>query len=167
MNENETVNQENSAAGQAEQETRTFTQSEMNAIIQDRLARERSKYADYEALKAKADQFDAAEQAGKSELQRATERAEALQRQLDELNRSNTIQAARAAAAAATGVPAELLTGESEEVCTAQAEAILRFARPAGYPDVQDGGESDARRRERQGDGVLAAFGRLNPNLKL
>ena len=166
MSENETVNQENSAAGQAEQEERTFTQSEMNAIIQDRLARERGKYADYEALKAKADQFDAAEQAGKSELQRATERAEALQRQLDELNRSNTIQAARAAAAAATGVPAELLTGETEEVCTEQAEAILRFARP-GYPDVRDGGESDARRRERQDDGVLAAFGRLNPNLKL
>ena len=46
MNENETVNQENSAAGQAEQEERTFTQSEMNAIIQDRLARERKVLAE-------------------------------------------------------------------------------------------------------------------------
>ena len=52
----ETVNQETNgtAAETQENEQRTFTQAEMNAIIQDRLTRERGKYADYEALKAKA-----------------------------------------------------------------------------------------------------------------
>ena len=44
--ENETVNQE--------QATKTFTQSELDAIISDRLKRERDKYADYETLKEKA-----------------------------------------------------------------------------------------------------------------
>ena len=48
---NETVEQENPAT-QEEREERTFTQSEMDAIIRDRLARERGKYADYDAVKA-------------------------------------------------------------------------------------------------------------------
>ena len=44
----ETVNQETNgtAAETQENEQRTFTQAEMNAIIQDRLTRERGKYAD-------------------------------------------------------------------------------------------------------------------------
>ena len=65
----ETVNQETNgtAAETQENEQRTFTQAEMNAIIQDRLTRERGKYADYETLKAKAAKFDAAEEAGKTE----------------------------------------------------------------------------------------------------
>ena len=69
----ETVNQETNgtAAETQENEQRTFTQAEMNAIIQDRLTRERGKYADYEALKAKAAKFDAAEETGKTDLQKA------------------------------------------------------------------------------------------------
>ena len=55
---NETVNQANQTAEQPE---RTFTQAEMDAIIRDRLSRERSKYADYDDIKAKAQKFDAAE----------------------------------------------------------------------------------------------------------
>lgn len=74
----ETVNQETNgtAAETQENEQRTFTQAEMNAIIQDRLTRERGKYADYEALKAKAAKFDEAEEAGKTELQKANEKAD-------------------------------------------------------------------------------------------
>ena len=40
----------------------------MNAIIADRLSREKSKYADYDELKAKALKFNEAEEASKSEL---------------------------------------------------------------------------------------------------
>ena len=42
----------------AQQENRTFNQDEVNAIVADRLTRERAKYADYDDLKAKAQQFD-------------------------------------------------------------------------------------------------------------
>ena len=75
----ETVNQETGAAGAAAQATpaqpagKTFTQAELDAIVADRLARERAKYPDYENLKAKAAKYDAAEEAGKSELQKATD----------------------------------------------------------------------------------------------
>ena len=136
----ETVHQENTPAAGEQQTERTFTQAEMNAIISDRLTRERSKYADYDDLKAKAAQFDAAQEAGKTELQKANEKAAKLQAQLDTLTKANTLRELRSKVAAATGVPAELLSGDTEEACTAQAQAILKFAQP-GYPSVRDGGE--------------------------
>jgi len=40
-------------------------------------------------------------------------------------------------------VPASLLTGETEETCTAQADAILAFAKSGSYPNVPDGGEAN------------------------
>ena len=51
--EKETVNQETATK---EVETKTFTQEEVNGIVNDRLARERKKYEgiDLEALKSKA-----------------------------------------------------------------------------------------------------------------
>ena len=63
----ETVKQETNPA----EPEKIFTQAELNAIVADRLSRERGKYADYEALKTKAAQFDAAQEAGKTELQKA------------------------------------------------------------------------------------------------
>ena len=92
----ETVHQENTPAAGEQQTERTFTQAEMNAIISDRLTRERSKYADYDDLKAKAAQFDAAQEAGKTELQKANEKAAKLQQQLDALNSANTLREVRA-----------------------------------------------------------------------
>lgn len=128
------------AAAEAQPE-RTFTQGEMNAILADRLARERGKYADYEALKAKAEQFDKAEEAGKTELQKMSDRADSLKKQLDALTRENTLRAMRAAVSQKTGVPEGLLTADTEDGCTAQAEAILSFAKSlTGYPAVRDGG---------------------------
>ena len=106
----ETVHQENTPAAGEQQTERTFTQAEMNAIISDRLTRERSKYADYDDLKAKAAQFDAAQEAGKTELQKANEKAAKLQQQLDALNSANTLREVRAKVSAATGVPADLAT---------------------------------------------------------
>lgn len=123
---NETVTQEarTTAAGE-QQEPRTFTQEEVNSIVADRLNRERAKYADYDDLKAKASQYD-------------TTKA-----QLDALNSANARRDMIARVAAATGCPAELLTGDTEEACTAQAQAITAFAKtqqPAWYPNVRDGG---------------------------
>lgn len=120
---------------------RTFTQSEMNAIVSDRLSRERAKYADYEALKEKAAKFDAAEEAGKSELQKAAEQITALKQQISTMTRADTIRKLREKVSAETGVPASVLSGEDEESCKAQAKAILEFAKPNSYPTVPDGGE--------------------------
>lgn len=137
----ETVNQEQSNRA-AEQPERTFTQSEMNAIIGERLNREREKYADYEVLKDKAQRFDANEESAKTDLQRATERANDLQEELDKMRAAETVRTIHAQVSQETGVPMNLLTGSSKDICREQAEAILAFARTAaGYPQVKDSGE--------------------------
>ena len=46
-----------------ENQNRTFTQEEVNAIVGKRLAEEKGKYSDYEDLKAKAAKYDEAEEA--------------------------------------------------------------------------------------------------------
>lgn len=120
---------------------KTFTQEELNAIVGTRLREERAKYADYETLKEKAAKFDAAEEASKTELQKATEKAASLQEQLDKLTAANEARTIRDKISTETGVPANLLTGADEETCKAQAKAILEFAKPGSYPKVKDGGD--------------------------
>lgn len=119
---NETVNQEpvTTAAGEQQPTGRTFTQDEVNTIIADRLNRERAKYDDYDDLKAKASQADS------------------LQAQLDSRNRADML----ARVSAATGVPVDLIQGETEEECTEQAKKIAKFAKP-GYPIVKCAGNAE------------------------
>lgn len=132
----ETVNQENNNATE-----KTFTQAEVDAIVGDRLKRDRAKYSDYEDLKAKAEKYDQLEEASKSELQKAIERGDALQTELDALKSANSIREIRQKVAEATGIPISLLTANTEEECQEQAKRILEFSSPKGYPNVRDGGE--------------------------
>lgn len=133
----ETVNQEQTV----QEPERTFTQAELDAIVRDRLQRERSKYADYEAYKEKAEKFDAAEEAQKSELQKATERADSLQKQLDALRQVEAVRKIREEVAKEVGIPVNLLTADTKEACEEQAKEIIAFAKPTSYPVVRDGGE--------------------------
>ena len=118
-----------------------FTQSELDAIIGDRLARVKEKYADYELLKGKANKLDEIEEASKTELQKATERAEKAETELSQMKQANEIKAMREKVANETGVPVNLITGSTEDECTEQANAIKAFAVPSGYPSVMDAGE--------------------------
>lgn len=132
---------ENNATVTTQEETRTFTQDEVNAIVGKRLAEEKGKFADYEDLKAKAAKYDEAEEANKSELQKVTERASALEEELKSLKQAEELRGIRESVAKETGIPAHLLTGATLEECKAQAAAIADFAKPAPYPTVKDGGE--------------------------
>lgn len=134
---NATVPTQDNAEGQ----TRTFTQEEVNAIVGKRLAEEKGKYADYDVLKAKADKFDEAEEASKSELQKATERANNLESELNAFKEAEKLRTLRETVAKDTGIPANLITGTTEDECKAQAEAIKAYATPNGYPKVKDKGE--------------------------
>lgn len=139
METKETVNQEQTTEKTSE---KSFTQSEVDAIVSDRLKRERSKYEGYEELKAKAEKFDAIEEASKTELQKATERAERLEAELNSMKKTDSIRTIREKVSQETGVPSNLLSAEDEESCKAQAEAIMAFAtKNSSYPQVKDGGE--------------------------
>lgn len=134
----------NAAEAPNAEEARTYTQAEIDQMIEDRLHRERKKYADYEDLKAKAEKFDAAEEAQKSELQKATERAESLQAKVDQMEKAEQIRTIRAEVSQETGIPASLLTADTREACEEQAKAIAEYsasAEPPAYPSVKDGGD--------------------------
>ena len=116
---------------------KTFTQAEMDSIIEGRLARERQKYADYDDLKEKASKYDEYQAQNKTELQKEKEKSDALQAKLSALEKKDTVRQVREKTAKDTGVPVELLTGEDEETCKKQAEAIMKFAKPKRYPGTK------------------------------
>ena len=122
---------------------RTFTQSELNAILGDRLAQERKKYADYDELKGKAAKFDEAEEASKTELQKAKELNADLQKKLDAFQKAETERKLKEKISQETGVPVSVLRGETEEDLRSQAEEILKIYKPGNtsYPNVHDAGE--------------------------
>lgn len=124
-----------------ENQNRTFTQDEVNAIVGKRLAEEKGKYSDYEDLKAKAAKYDEVEEANKSELQKVTERAAALENELNSMKEAETVRNIRESVAKETGIPAHLLTGSTKEECETQAAAIADYAKPTPYPAVKDAGE--------------------------
>ncbi|MCD7838051.1 MAG: hypothetical protein LUG65_03990 [Clostridiales bacterium] len=122
-----------------EQAERTFTQAELDSIIKSRLADEKKKYADYDALKEKAGQ------------------AESLQSELNQLKTTNSINQMRSAVSKETGVPVELLVGDDEESCKAYAEKIIEFARPKRYPGTKTNHNSST---TSQSDAAMREFAR-------
>ncbi len=115
---------------------KTFTQADVDRIVTNRVA----KYSDYEELKAKAAKFDEVEEANKTELQKAIERANTLQAKIDGMEKENTIRKVREEVSQTTGVPASLLTGTTAEECEAQAKAIAEYKAEShpSYPAVKD-----------------------------
>lgn len=97
------------------QESRTFTQAELDQIIEKRLG----KYRDYDDIKAKASKFDEAEEAAKSELQKERERADKAV--------TEAMIAKREAFAATKGMPVELITGSTPEEWEAAAVKALEW----------------------------------------
>lgn len=145
----ETVNQDTKMVDQTTQNAqaaeKTFTQADLDRIVAERLQRERAKYPDYDVLKDKAAKFDAVEEASKTELQKATDRANKLQTELDEIKKANEIRNIRDKVARETGLPVdmmEFITGSDEETCMAQAKKLAERVKASGFPSVKDSGES-------------------------
>jgi hypothetical protein len=130
------VSEDNTAvAGEqpiAEQEQKGFalidSQEEFDRRIQERIARERAKFADYPELKSKADKLAEIEDRDKSELQKAIDRADELERKvLEAEERANTKEreALVERVSAAKKVPAKYLTGATLEELEAAADEFL------------------------------------------
>ncbi|HEY4268308.1 MAG TPA: DUF4355 domain-containing protein [Galbitalea sp.] len=100
------------------------TQDEFDRMVGARLERERAKFADYDALKDKASQFDAAEEANKTELQKATEAAV----KAEERAKVAELTALKTSIAAEMGVPVEVLHGTDETSIKAAAQKVLDWA---------------------------------------
>ena len=114
------------------------TQEELNRIIEERLSRERAKYADYEALKAdsaalrelQGKKLDEQVTALTGQLQKAQGDLSAMQTRAETAERSLL----RSRIAREKNLPAELadrLTGDDETALRADAEALAKLIAPA------------------------------------
>lgn len=118
----------NNSGGSTSDAGDTFTppssQEELNRIIERRLERERSKYADYDDLKQRAARLDEIEAEQLSEAEKAQKRAEEAERERDQAR----AEALRLRIAAKYGVSAEdaelFLTAGDEETLEAQAKRL-------------------------------------------
>ena len=88
----ETVNQDVKVVNEPQ---KSFSQDEVNRMIGERLLREREKYANYDELKAKAEEYDKVQEASKSELQKAEERANQLQAKYDSMVKAEKVRTIR------------------------------------------------------------------------
>ena len=100
------------------------SQDDFDKAIQARIARERSKFADYDELKAKADRLAKIEDANKSAEQKWQERVEKLERELN----GSKLSAERSRIQARYGLSDEdadlFLTASDAEQLEAQAKAL-------------------------------------------
>lgn len=79
-------------------------------------------------------------QAGSYDAQKAQKTIEELRGELDGMKNAEAIRVTRQKVATEKNIPVDLLTGATEDECATQADAIIAYARPTGYPVLRDGG---------------------------
>lgn len=129
----------------------TFTQSDVDRIVRERVQRERAKYADYDALKAKAEGAKSVEDR-LAEMEQRTAAAEA--------------SALRSDVAARHGISAEdrdlLLTGTDAETLEAQAKRIAEASERKKKANIvpREGNNPKATGGDEEREFVRKLFGR-------
>lgn len=100
------------------------SQDDLNKVLNERLSRERAKYADYKDVKAKASRLDQIEEANKTEVQKLADRVTGAETERD----AARVDMLRFKVAAKHGISEEdadlFLTGKDEEALTKQAERL-------------------------------------------
>lgn len=90
--------------------------------------------------KAKAD-LAAAKNGDPEELQRAKDEAAQYKNELDGMKLAESLRVMREKVSKAKNIPVDLLTGDTEELCNAQADQILAFAKVPAAPNLPNPGE--------------------------
>lgn len=115
------------------------SQKELDQALKGRLDRERSKFKDYNDLKAKATKFDQVTAAQKSEVQLAIERAEAAERKASELESAKEVSDWKSQVAKDpkyAGVTADVLRGNTFEEIEGHAASLKAL-----LPEPRKGGQ--------------------------
>ncbi len=120
---------------------KTFTQAEMDAIIGERLSRERAKYADYDEAKAALDELTQLKEANKSELEKAVEERDKYKAEIEAMKAEKERADLVAKVAAENGVDASLLARMSGDVEENAAYLKQTMANAPKFGQVPDGGE--------------------------
>ncbi|MEG1798639.1 MAG: DUF4355 domain-containing protein [Synergistaceae bacterium] len=119
---------------------KTFTQAELDAIVSDRLKREKDKYSDYDELKKSKTELDELKKSQMSEVEKLKAENEALQKKAAEKEAALKVQELKelkSKLCAAAGLKAELadrLSGEDETSIKKDIEELKKLipSAPAG-----------------------------------
>jgi phage terminase Nu1 subunit (DNA packaging protein) len=122
-------------------EVKTFTQEQVNALVAEAKRKEREKIpTDYDDLKAKASKFDDLEQASKTELQKALDKAAALETELTGYKTKEQVAGWAAEIVKDSDIPASVLRGSTREELEQHFEQLKslapkpkRTSAPAGH----------------------------------
>lgn len=139
----------------------TFTQADVDRIVGERVRREREKFADYDALKAKAAEADTS----KSDLQKLTDRVTAAEKRAADAE-AKQLRAEVASAKGLSAAQAKRLTGTSKEELEADADELLEAfgGKKDAKPEGEDGkdGKPEGAGKQDEGPGI---FGRPKERL--
>lgn len=126
--------QQPEAAATVPEQTQPLTQEQVNALLAEQKRKLREQYAGFDELKAKAEQFDAAQEAAKTEQQRIAEAAAKAQQEAQEAR----AESLRYKAAATHGIGQDyfdLLGSGDEETIAARAERLGALLKTASEID--------------------------------
>ena len=124
-----------------EEFTPITTQEDLDKIIGKRVMRERDKYKDYDKYKSAAEELDKIKEANKSDLEKATSRAEKAEKELASLKSAQELSKAAKEIAKETGVPAEALRGSTREELAEHAAQLQTLLHKGSIPYVDSDGK--------------------------
>ena len=139
---------------QVQEQEKMFTQADIDAAVEKRLARERKKtaekYADYDEIKSKLNEASKTDSERIAELEKVTSELAKLKKQIEEKEAAEEYQKMVNKVAIENNIDnkyVSLLTGKTEEELVAQAKLLgERFAEPSkkeGQKQVDVKGKSD------------------------
>lgn len=146
----ETQNAENTL-----EEAKTFTQAELDEIVKKRVAKEKSKFADYDKYKADSEELLKLKEANKTELEKAKDKAAKAEAERDALVAEKNILNWKSAASKKYGVPIDIIEGSSEESINAHAEKLAKYLKNDAAPIVH----SDGKKPKNEGMSNAELFG--------
>ena len=107
------------------------SQDELDRVLAKRLERERSKYSDYDEIKAKAAEFDKVAEASKTELQREREAREAAEAELGKYRTREQVAKWAEEIVKDSEVPAAALRGSTREELEEHFNVLKALVKPA------------------------------------
>lgn len=117
------------------------SQDAFDALVKDRLGREKAKYADYDDLKTQVQTLTEAQKDHEKALAAATSRAETAESTLADRDKATALEKVRAEVAAAAKVPVEALRGGSKEELEAHAEVLKPLFTASRGPVIPSQGD--------------------------
>lgn len=124
------------------------TQEDFDAAIKERLERAKKsaaeQFSDYDAIKKELQGYKDAEAAGKTELEKLTEKVAAMEKEKADKEAADAISELRRKVADELKVPAALIQGDDEEAMRASAKAVSEYAQSykPSAPRVPGAGKS-------------------------